>query len=137
MQGVKDWCPFEVDSSTFQRSRKWLCNDKAEVYINKGKLFDVLPFIPQTKRYDEYKKSQLSLQSMSNLERWFAAQMVEGQRNNIMAQFGFLLMDSGFNSQEIQEKLLEFNSKLQNKLDEKEILSTVMLSIRNRQNHTN
>ena len=137
MQGVKDWCPFEVDTSTFQRSRKWLCNDKAEVYINKGKLFDVLPFIPQTKRYDEYKKSQLSLQSMSNLERWFASQMVEGQRNNIMAQFGFLLMDSGFNSQEIQDKLLDFNSKLQNKLDEKEILSTVMLSIRNRQNHTN
>lgn len=133
MEGIKNWCPFDLDNSTFQRSRKWACYKDALVFENKGKLFDVLPFIPQTSRYDEYKKSQISLQSMSNLERWFANKMVEGNRNNVLAQFAFMLLDSGFNQQEIEAKLFDFNSKLANKLDEKEIMATVIQSVKNRQ----
>ena len=134
MDSVKEWCPFELDTATFQRSRKWACHTDAEVYTNQGQLLDVLPFIPQTSRYDEYKKSQISLQSMNNLERWFAQKMEIGSRNNTLAQFAFMLLDVGFNQQEIEGKLFEFNSKLANKLDEQEIISTVIQSIKNRQN---
>lgn len=133
MEGVQQWCPFELDTATFQRSRKWLCNDIAQTFINEGELFDALPFIPRTSRNEVYKKEQLSLQSMNNLERWFAQRMVSGDRNNTIAKYGFMLQDSGFKPAEIEHMLLAFNDKLENKLDEQEILSTVMTSIRNRQ----
>ena len=133
MEGVQQWCPFELDTATFQRSRKWLCNDIAQTFINEGELFDALPFIPRTSRNEVYKKEQLSLQSMNNLERWFAQRMVSGDRNNTLAKYGFMLQDSGFKPAEIEHMLLAFNDKLENKLDEQEILSTVMTSIRNRQ----
>lgn len=133
MEGVQQWCPFELDTATFQRSRKWLCNDIAQTFINKGELFDALPFIPRTSRNEVYKKEQLSLQSMNNLERWFAQRMCIGDRNNNFAKYGFMLQDSGFKPAEIEHMLLAFNDKLENKLDEQEILSTVMTSIRNRQ----
>ena len=133
MEGVQQWCPFELDTATFQRSRKWLCNDIAQTFINEGELFDALPFIPRTSRNEFYKKEQLSLQSMNNLERWFAQRMISGDRNNTIAKYGFMLQDSGFKPAEIEHMLLAFNDKLENKLDEQEILSTVMTSIRNRQ----
>ena len=133
MEGVQQWCPFELDTATFQRSRKWLCNDIAQTFVNEGELFDALPFIPRTSRNEVYKKEQLSLQSMNNLERWFAQRMVSGDRNNTIAKYGFMLQDSGFKPAEIETMLLSFNDKLENKLDEQEILSTVMTSIRNRQ----
>lgn len=133
MEGVQQWCPFELDTATFQRSRKWLCNDSAQTFVNEGELFDALPFIPRTSRNEVYKKEQLSLQSMNNLERWFAQRMHIGDRNNNFAKYGFMLQDSGFKPAEIEQMLLAFNDKLENKLDEQEILSTVMTSIRNRQ----
>ena len=133
MEGVQQWCPFGLDTATFQRSRKWLCNDIAQTFINEGELFDALPFIPRTSRNEVYKKEQLSLQSMNNLERWFAQRMVSGDRNNTIAKYGFMLQDSGFKPAEIEHMLLAFNDKLENKLDEQEILSTVMTSIHNRQ----
>lgn len=133
MEGVQQWFPFELDTATFQRSRKWLCNDIAQTFVNEGELFDALPFIPRTSRNEVYKKEQLSLQSMNNLERWFAQRMVSGDRNNTLAKYGFMLQDSGFKPAAIETMLLSFNDKLENKLDEQEILSTVMTSIRNRQ----
>lgn len=133
MEGVQQWCPFELDTATFQRSRKWLCNDIAQTFVNEGELFDALPFIPRTSRNEVYKKNQLSLQSMNNLERWFAQRMISGDRNNTLAKYGFMLQDSGFKPAEIETMLLAFNDKLENKLDEQEILSTIMTSIRNRQ----
>lgn len=132
MQSVKEWCPFSVDEATFQRSRKWACHKGAEVYTNEGKLLDVLPFIPQTARYEEYQKNQITLQSMDNLERWFALKMRDGNRNNTLAQFAFMLVDAGYNQDEIQSKLFDFNSKLANKLDESEIINTVLTSVRNK-----
>ena len=70
---------------------------------------------------------------MNNLERWFAQRMISGDRNNTLAKYGFMLQDSGFKPAEIETMLLAFNDKLENKLDEQEILSTIMTSIRNRQ----
>lgn len=133
MENIKQWCPFEMDTATFQRSRKWLCNPNAEVYVNHGELFDALPFIPRTSRNETYKREQLSMQSMSNLERWFAQKMVNGDRNNTYAKYAFLLMDCGYNLNQIREMVLSLNKKLSNPLDENELENTILTSVRNRQ----
>lgn len=132
MQNVAQWCPFDLDESTFQRSRKWATCENAQVYTNKGQLFDVLPFIPRTSREAEYKKSQVSLQSLTNLERWFATRMTLGERNNTMIKYALMLLDNGFNPTEVQEKLLALNSKLANPLDESEIEITIMTTVNNK-----
>ena len=133
MLNLRDWLPFNgLDESTFQRSRKWACTENCQTFTNEGKLLDVLPFIPQTSRSEEFKKSQVNLTSLSNIERWFANRISEGSRNNSLAQYGFMLLDAGFSVSDIGVILLEFNGKLDNPLDEAEILSTVMVSIKNR-----
>lgn len=97
--------------ATFQRSRKWLCNPNAEVYVNHGELFDALPFIPRTSRNETYKREQLSMQSMSNLERWFAQKMVNGDRNNAYIKYAaFLLM--GYNLNQIRNFVFSLNDKI-------------------------
>lgn len=137
MNNLEQWLPIEVDTKTFQRSRKWLCNPKAEVFINEGNLLDILPFIPRTSRNDLYKKEALSMQSMSNLERWFAQRVSVGNRNDTIARYGFMLMDNGYSLSEIQDLLFAFNNKLENKLDEDEIISTIMTTIKNRKEENN
>lgn len=133
MLNLRDWLPFNgLDENTFQRSRKWACTENCQTFTNEGKLLDVLPFIPQTSRSEEFKKSQVNLTSLSNIERWFANRMVDGNRNNSLAQYGFMLLDAGFSVSDVGVILLEFNGKLDNPLDEAEILSTVMVSIKNR-----
>lgn len=133
MMNLKEWLPFNgLDIGTFQRSRKWACTENCLTFTNEGKLLDVLPFIPQTSRSEEFKKSQVNLASLSNIERWFANKCVDGSRNNTLAQYGLMLLDAGFEVNDIGVILLEFNSKLSNPLDEAEILSTVMVSIKNK-----
>ena len=133
MMNLEEWLPFNgLDHATFQRSRKWACTENCQTFVNEGQLLDVLPFIPKTSRSEEFKKSQVNLSSLSNIERWFANKIVSGNRNNYMAQYGFMLQDAGFNVSDISIILMEFNSKLDNPLDEAEILSTIMTSIKNR-----
>lgn len=132
MKNVSQWCPFKLDEQTFQRSRKWACTYGTTIYKNTGQLFDVLPFIPRTSREAEYNKSQMSLQNLTAIERWFATRMEEGSRNNAFAKYGFMLLDNGFTPNEILEKLLQLNDKLDKPLDESEIQSTVFTSINNR-----
>lgn len=135
MMNLKEWLPFNgLDTATFQRSRKWATTENCQTFANEGKLLDVLPFIPQTSRSEEFKKSQVNLTSLSNIERWFANRMSAGNRNNSLAQYGFMLLDAGFAVNDIGVILMEFNSKLQDPLDEAEILSTVMVSIKNKAN---
>lgn len=132
MKNVAQWCPFELDEQTFQRSRKWACYEHTTILKNNGKLFDVLPFIPRTSREAEYKKSQVTLQNLNAIERWFANRMLIGDRNNNLAKYGFMLLDNGFTPVEILDKLTQFNSKLDNPLDVSEIETTIIQSINNR-----
>ena len=132
MENVAQWCPFELDEGTFQRSRKWACTTGTTIYKNSGQLFDVLPYIPRTSRESEYRKAQVSLQNLTALERWFASRMQDGSRNNTFAKYGFMLLDNGFTPDEILEKLYQLNDKIDNPLDESEIQSTVFTSIKNR-----
>lgn len=128
MSNVFSWLPFEVDRSTNQRSRKWESFNGHHFY-NEGELLDALKFIPKTSRNEEYKASVVKLENLDNLERWFAQRMVSGNRNNQLLRFAMMLADSGLSYQEIETRVLAFNDKLDNRLPNDEIRSTVLVSV--------
>lgn len=130
MENVQKWCPFELDTQTFQRSRKWSCTENTDIYKNSGKLVDVLPFIPRTSRETEFNKFHESIGSMDAVERWFAQQMQNGNRNNQMLKFALLMLDNGESLMNIEDKIIEFNDKLANPLDKAEIEQTIFVTLR-------
>lgn len=128
MNNIYEWLPFEVDTATGQRARKWLSHDGHFEY-NEGDLLDVLPFIPKTSKNEERKQLLDSQQSMDNLERWVMNNTGDGNRNNMLLRFAMILVDAGFDFEAIRHKLLELNYKMPDKLEEAEIMSTIMISV--------
>lgn len=127
MENIYEWLPFDVDTSTKDRCRKWLAN-KASWFTNDGELFDVLPFIPKTQKNEERKKIYTDQQSLNNLQRWFINNTGEGNRSNQMIKYALLLVDSGHTYEIIHSMVRDFNDRLPNKLSDDELLSTIMQS---------
>lgn len=128
MSNFYDWLPFDVDRQTNQRARKWLSN-KTIVIDHDGEMMDTLPFIPKTRKAIEQQSLVASQHGLNNLERWFFSNTEEGNRSNQFIRFGYMLVDMGFNIADIRDKLMGLNSRLANKLDEVEILSTILVSV--------
>lgn len=128
MENVFAWLPFEPDTSTGQRSRKWLSHDGHFEY-NEGELFDVLPFIPKTSKNEARKQLLDSQQSLDNLERWVINNIGDGNRNNMLHRYGRILIDAGFGFDAIKDKVYALNAKIPDKLDEAELLSTVLTTV--------
>lgn len=132
MLSLIEWLPFQVDSSARDRSRKWTTNPNAIVHVNEGQLLDALRFIPKTSKNEQYRNEMQSLQSLDNLERWFAQRMANGNRNNQMIKFALALVDAGMPFTSIERKVLEFNSRLANGLSVDEIKTTIMRTVAQR-----
>jgi hypothetical protein len=128
MDNIFKWLPFEVDTQTGQRSRKWLSNP-GQIYYNDGELLDALEFIPKTKKAEERKVKIASQGSLTALERWFINATEEGNRNNQLARYAFALKDMGYDLDSLRNNVLALNSKLAEPLSETEILSTIMQSV--------
>lgn len=128
MQNVFSWLPFEVDEETAQRCRKWE-TFPGQLDTNEGALFDPLKFIPKTSKNEEFKKSRTELESLDNIERWFAERMVSGNRNNHLLKFAMMLKDSGQQYVEVEQRVMEFNAKLSNRLPDDEIERTILRSL--------
>lgn len=127
------WLPFPVDEASEQRSKKWLTNPVAQVWENQdGQLLDVLRFIPKTSRNAEHKAAMAKVESLDNLERWFAERMGPGGRNNQMIKFAMALVDSGMTYEQVEASVLGFNKKLQAPLPEAELMATIMKSVAKR-----
>jgi hypothetical protein len=127
MANVFEWLPFGVDSQTNQRARKWLSHTGVSIF-NDGELLDVLPFIPKTTKNEERKQIISDQQSLSNIERWFINNTGEGNRSNQLVKYALLLVDSGMDIDSIRNNVMALNSKLPNKLDETEVMSTILVS---------
>lgn len=127
MNNIYEWLPFDVDTQTNQRSRKWLTNPGTHFY-NQGKLLDALLFIPKTAKNEERKKTILDQQALTNLERWFINNTGTGNRSNQLIKYALLLVDSGMPIDSIRNNVLALNSKLADKMDDAEILSTIVVS---------
>lgn len=128
MNNIFDWLPFEVDRTTGQRSRKWLSHDGQYEY-NEGEVFDILPFIPKTSKNEVRKQLLDSQQSLDNLERWVMNHIGDGNRNNMLHRYGRILIDAGFSFDAIKDRVYALNSKIPDKLDEAELLGTVMTTV--------
>lgn len=128
MSNIYDWLPFEVDTQTNQRARKWMSNECTFEY-NDGEILDALPFIPKTSKNEERKALMTSQQSMDNLERWMINHTGDGNRNNMVLRYAMLLVDAGFDFEGVRSKVMSFNDKLSDKLEEMEVMSTVMVSV--------
>lgn len=117
--------PFDVDTSCNQQAKKWLTH-KGHIEYTEGDLFDVLPFIPKTSKNEERQALLQSQQAMDNLERWILNNTGEGNRSNMLIRYSLILVDAGFTFDVIKTKVLDLNSKLADKLDEVEILTTIL-----------
>jgi hypothetical protein len=130
MSNVFSWLPFEIlDDKTGQRERKWE-TFPGDHWYNEGDLLDALKFIPKTSKNEEYQASIVKLENLDNLERWFAQRMVSGNRNNQMLRFAMMLVDTGvIRYPEIESRVMEFNAKLDNKLSDDELRSSVLITV--------
>lgn len=130
MENVVSWLPFKVDEAANQRSRKWMSNDKGQHFYSQGtKLLDVLPFVPKTSKNEHYQQQATKLQSLDNLERWFAERIASGNRNNQMIKFALALVDNGMDYAEVETKVMDFNQKLSNGLSPDELRKTVLVTV--------
>ncbi|MCM2973799.1 DUF3987 domain-containing protein [Larsenimonas suaedae] len=128
MGNLLDWLPFEADPATGQRARKWLSHNGHYEYTD-GELLDVLPFIPKTSKNEERKAHFDSQQSLDNLERWVINNIGDGNRNNQLLRYAYILVDAGFDFEDIRQKVNSLNAKIADKLSEAEIMGTIMVTV--------
>jgi hypothetical protein len=130
MQSVLSWLPFESDASTIQRARKWESYSGGEYAYNlEAEMLDALAFIPKTTKNEQWKQGVASVQSLDNLERWFAQRIQDGNRNNQMLKFALALVDSGMDFMSISTQIKNFNERLSNRLSDDEINSTILQTV--------
>lgn len=132
MSNVYDWLPFTPDTSAKDVSRKWATNLGCEIHTNIGSLFDVMDYIPQTKKAEDMLNQRQLISSMSNLEAWLFKKAGEGNRNNLLRDYALALVDNGYDQTSVHNAVLSFNKKLPRPLEEVEILSTIMLTVAKR-----
>ena len=128
MSNLYEWLPFEVDTATNQRARKWLSHEGHYEY-NEGEILDALPFIPKTSKNEERKELMNSQQSMDNLERWVINNIGDGNRNNMLLRYAMILLDAGFDFEAIRIRVLGLNDKIADKLEEAEVMATIMTTV--------
>ena len=128
MSNIYEWLPFEVDTATNQRARKWLSCEGHYEY-NDGEVLDALPFIPKTSKNEARKELMNSQQSMDNLGRWVVNNIGDGNRNNMLLRYSMILLDAGFDFEAIRTKVIALNDKIPDKLEEAEIMATIMTTV--------
>lgn len=133
MNNVMNWLPFKTDESANQRAKKWETFDGGEFFYNlEGEMLDALPFIPKTSKNEQYRQNFQKLESLDNLERWFAQRIASGNRNNQMLKYALALVDTGMSLIEVSKQVKAFNSKLNTPLPENEIDTTIMVTVAKR-----
>jgi len=66
---------------------------------------------------------------MDNLERWVINNIGDGNRNNMLLRYAMILMDAGFDFDGIRARVVGLNEKIADKLEEVEIMGTIMISV--------
>ena len=127
MRNIYNWLPFEVDVAAKDRCRKW-ASHPGQLEENDGMLLDATQFIPNTVRQEKLSLAADGLKNLPALERWFALQMSAGNRNNMLARFAFVLVDSGLTLPEIETRVVSLNNSQSDKLSMAEIQQTVLRS---------
>ena len=137
MNALMAWLPFKVDESSNQRAKKWESCSKGIAHYNlEGAVLDVLPFIPKTTKNEQFRQAFQKVESLDNLERWFAQRVASGNRNNQMLKYALALVDTGMTLMEVNAQMHAFNGKINNPLPATEIDSTIMVTVAKRYHPT-
>lgn len=130
MNNVMAWLPFKTDESANQRAKKWESFDGGQHHYNfDGEVLDALKFIPKTSKNEQFKQSFRQVESLDNLERWFAQRIASGNRNNQMLKYALALVDTGMSLIDVSKQVHAFNDKLNTPLDKNEIDSTILVTV--------
>lgn len=129
MNSFMAWLPFKVDESANQRAKKWESYADGNFHYNEGNIIDALKFIPRTTKNEQYKEKFQNVQSLDNMERWFAERMASGNRNNHLIKYALALVDSGLDLIQVSNQIHEFNKKLSSPLPESEINTTILTTV--------
>jgi hypothetical protein len=97
-------------------------------FNNEGAVLDAFQFIPQTSKNEERKRVITDMASLSNVERWFASNTGSGNRSNQLIKYALLLVDSGLTLDQVRTSVLALNDKIQDKMEEAEIMTTIMVT---------
>jgi len=127
-KNVLEWLPFEADLQCGHRCKKWLSHNGHYEYVE-GQIFDALPFIPKTSKNEERKELMNSQHAMDNLERWVLNNSGDGNRNNMLLRYAMILVDAGFDMDGVSSRVKSLNDKMPDKLEEIEIMSTILISV--------
>jgi hypothetical protein len=128
MKNIFDWLPFDVDTQTGQRARKWM-TCKSNHWYNYGELLDTLQFVPKTKKAEEHKAIISTQTNLTNLEKWFINNAESGNRNIKIRNYALMLVDAGYDLDVITNKVLSLNSRIAEPLEEAEVMSTIMVTV--------
>jgi len=73
------------------------------------------------------------MSNLDNVERFFLMQLNDGAtRNNTLIKFALMLVDGGADYETIEDKVMMFNDKTEDALPVKEVMETVMKTVRKR-----
>ena len=136
MRNIYSWLPFEADTATCDRPRKWASHNGRHEY-NTGKLLDVTQFIPRTDKALKQQQTIVSMENMNAIQRWFASRVQPGNRSNLLLRYALVLLDSQVSDADIYIKVSELNSKLDQPITPDEITSTIMKTIYRKSGATN
>lgn len=130
MNNVMGWLPFKTDESANQRAKKWETFDGGTFHYNfDGEILDALKFIPKTSKNEQYKQSFRQVESLDNLERWFAQRIASGNRNNQMLKYALALVDNGMSLMDVSKQVHAFNEKINTPLPKDEIDTTILVTV--------
>ena len=137
MNSIMLWLPFKSDESANQRAKKWETFANGSFFYNhEGETLDALSFIPKTSKNEQHKQTMQKVESLDNMERWFAQRIASGNRNNQMLKYALALVDSGWNLMDVSRQVHAFNQKLNTPLNEEEIDNTIMVTVAKRYQRT-
>lgn len=130
-KNIYEHIPFTMDEQSSHRCKKWLSNKGEYQYIGEtdGELFDVVPFIPKTKKNEDRKETLKSYGSIDALETWFLNNTGNGNRNHQLHKFARVLIDRGLDFQDISDAVHALNDKMPDKLSADELNTTVMKTV--------
>ena len=138
MNNILSVIPIEVDSSVCEREHKWQTWDAGadviDTYWNGKedadcKLFDILEFIPRTSKNEERIKRAKQYEGLDGLQHWVMSTTGEGNRNKQLYRYAMILVDKGYDYNDIHEHVKQMNDGLRDGISDKEIANTIMSTV--------
>lgn len=102
------WIPFKPKVVFQERLTRKIGND-GQYLINEGKLVDVIPFIPNTTKNDNFKANITNFSAHNFIERWFANRITVGNKYDVLTDYAEYLAKNGTTLKDLSKMVHSFN----------------------------